>query len=613
VNLKLLLLLSGSLLTISNSFAANGGTGAPTPLLPPSLMPANGAQLAPSANTPPAADVDLPTALGIFLRSPGYLMIKQPGVAAINMALIHSVYDLRGDAPIFVGVDGINSLGQALREVFNQTPAHGLNTEDYLYDEILARWDSKDAVHLAELDMMLVQAYVKYASHLSTGRVQPKKVDEDIDFKKRSFSDFQKLSDLIASGPQGLAAGLNSLEPQLAQYQKLSVLLTQLLDLKKNGGWPTLTNKGSLKVGQTAAVVAPLRARLASMGYMPADAASNQSPIYDVDLDTAAKKYQDLNKLRNTSEMIAHLNVPVEARIAQVSATLEKLRWLPIDEQTRQLPTDNKGRYILVNTALQEFRLFNHDVIDLEMRTVNGRVLRPTPSMTTSMYDVTLNPSWNVPVSLAVRDELVSQESDPGFMAHGHFHLIDPNQNGEDVVDVNTNLDKNGNIFDWSKIGVGNMPYLIRQEPGLSNALGLVKFNLSNNRAIYLHDTNQRNYFALITRLKSSGCVRLQKPKDLAVYLLKDLKEPILDKDFDRLTNNWRRACPDLRAKYQPALASDKKAMSTCDDLHIPLEKPLPVYIAHLTASLSDDGLPRFTEDFYGQDHRLLELMRPVK
>jgi murein L,D-transpeptidase YcbB/YkuD len=125
---------------------------------------------------------------------------------------------------------------------------------------------------------------------------------------------------------------------------------------------------------------------------------------------------------------------------------------------------------------------------------------------------------------------------------------------------------------------VGNS---VRQKPGPWNSLGLVKFLFPNSFNIYFHDTNAKSLFSRDKRAFSHGCIRLEEPKKMAEYLLRD----------------------------EPQWTSEKidEAMHAGKEKIVKLKNPIPVFITYYTAWVDDDGKVNFREDIYKHDKKMME------
>lgn len=262
---------------------------------------------------------------------------------------------------------------------------------------------------------------------------------------------------------------------------------------------------------------------------------------------------------------LAALNVPVEERIRQIEANMERWRWLP-----RQL----EPRYILVNMAGYELQVIEAEQTVLNMRVIVGRDYRQTPVFTSAMTSLVLNPHWYVPRSIFRDDILPRLRRDPEYLERLGMRLFSSlNGNGSEV-------DAAG--VDWAAVDGNSFPYILRQGPGPHNALGRVKFLLPNRYGIFLHDTPDRALFSQPARAFSSGCIRLEDPIELARYVLAD-------------EERWS------RAGLEAAVAQGRP-------LGLTLPEPIPVYLVYWTAWVDEAGVLQLRDDIYGRDRRLLEL-----
>ncbi|HZC01403.1 MAG TPA: L,D-transpeptidase family protein, partial [Gammaproteobacteria bacterium] len=259
---------------------------------------------------------------------------------------------------------------------------------------------------------------------------------------------------------------------------------------------------------------------------------------------------------------LAALNVPVGARIRQIELNMERWRWLP---------QDLGERYILVNIANFALDVVENGQSVLTMRVVAGKPTRRTPFFSAQMTYVVLSPHWYVPPTIAIQDKLPLIRRDPKYMARQNLKIFSDGPGGATRVDPRA--------IDWSSVSARNFPYRLRQDPGPRNALGRVKFMFPNSYHVYLHDTPSRELFARAERAFSSGCIRLEKPIELAEYLLRD----------------------DPRWSRQSILSSIDRGREQV--VHLPA--PIPVHLFYWTTWMSDEGVVHFRKDIYERDHVL--------
>lgn len=307
------------------------------------------------------------------------------------------------------------------------------------------------------------------------------------------------------------------------------------------GGWTVLPT-GSLRQDDKGGAVAALRSRLDSEGY--AVSPQGEATVFDAGLTDAVRRFQRLHDLPQDGVVDAKtrraLDVPAEARLGQIDANLERRRWLP-----RDLPADR----LEVDVAGAEATLFVGGAPVLTLRVIVGAINHKTPLFVSAIDAVVLNPSWTVPDSIARKEILPRLAHDPAYLRRHHFTRT---------------------------------PAGLRQQPGADNALGRVKFDLDSPFGVYLHDTPGQASFALPTRTLSHGCVRVERPRVLAAWLL--------------AAQGWSPARID-------------RAIATGATRRLTLERPLPLVILYRTVAPDSQGRARFRTDPYDWDAKLLKAL----
>ncbi|RYF87522.1 MAG: hypothetical protein EON98_00115 [Chitinophagaceae bacterium] len=260
-------------------------------------------------------------------------------------------------------------------------------------------------------------------------------------------------------------------------------------------------------------------------------------------------------ELRNTT--LQALNTTLFQRIEELKTALNTFRWLEDIKQDSSV--------LLLNIPAANFFLYEKGKIMLESRVVVGKKSTPTPSLTSTITEVILYPYWTVPQKIATRELLPLIKKNIGFLKWGNYQVLDKRGRVLDPYSIN-----------WQSLNGSNFPYVIRQSTGCDNALGLVKFNLYNPFSVYLHDTPVKMFFASARRFYSHGCMRVEKPGELAHYIL----------------GNNRVAYDTLTAKgciYQQS------------PIVVQPEKKLPVIILYSTVWYNTKGEIRFYDDVYNK------------
>jgi murein L,D-transpeptidase YcbB/YkuD len=256
---------------------------------------------------------------------------------------------------------------------------------------------------------------------------------------------------------------------------------------------------------------------------------------------------------------LAELNVPAGYRVRQLRANLERARWV-----LRELA----DTFVTVNVAGQRVYVVQGDSVVHEARAVVGRAYTRTPVFAAPMRYVVVNPTWTVPRS--INGEILARlRRDPDYLARQRFQVLDATGRPVDPATV-----------DFERFTGGSFPYVFRQRPGPTNALGQIKFMFPNEFNVYLHDTPERGLFALEERLFSHGCIRVQDPLGLGALLL----------------DGWD------RSRLEAAIAAGETRT-------IDLARPLPVLVLYWTAATDLHGEVHFYRDIYGRDPTLLDAL----
>jgi murein L,D-transpeptidase YcbB/YkuD len=263
---------------------------------------------------------------------------------------------------------------------------------------------------------------------------------------------------------------------------------------------------------------------------------------------------------------VADLNVPLSRRVRQMQLTLERWRWLPTSYQESPIVAN-----------IPEFRLRAYDKdfkIVVTMNVVVGKAYgHDTPVFSDTMEYVVFRPYWEVPYSITRAEMVPHIVRDPDYLAKKGFEVVDSRQNVVSAGTVTPEV--------LAQLRAGKL--FVRQKPGPKNALGLLKFIFPNSYNVYMHDTPATEFFAKSRRDFSHGCIRLEKPADLAPWVLRD-------------NPGWT---PErIRA-----------AMNGSTTQQVNLAHPIPVLIVYATVIVPEDGLVHFYDDIYGHDAALEKVL----
>jgi len=489
------------------------------------LLPAVGAPLL----IPPLAAQEVPDgALRSLLAEDGGLRLAG---RALDRAALAKVYEARDYRPIWVDAPEREA---ALVKALEGAAAHGLDPAAFAVPETGPE----------ERDLLLTDAFLRYATALAQGRVRSAAIESDWALPVPDF-DVGAALDRAASGDPGtVLAGLAPAEPA---YKGLQAALIRYRAIVAGGGWPRVPEAGKLVRGDSGVAVATLRRRLVAEGFLAADGGGKE---FDAELEAALKRFQADHGIaadgRAGHDTYEALNVPATVRLEQIRDNLE--RW-------REMPRDWPPTRIEVNIPAAWLTVVEHGVPGLSMRAIVGAGEHPTPVLRAHMNAVLFNPPWNVPASIVRKEILPHARRDPHYLDRNHYVYI----------------------------GVrGRSP--MQQLPGPDNALGRIKFELPNIYDVYLHDTPTHPLFSRVIRTLSHGCVRLEDPRDLALYVLAGGK------------TSW-------------SLDDIDGAIAQGDTRRVPLAHSVPVYLLYWTAFVDPDGAVEFRDDVYGRDLRLAAAM----
>ncbi|HMB89332.1 MAG TPA: L,D-transpeptidase family protein [Rhodothermales bacterium] len=494
-------------------------------------------------------------------QSPAYLRERDH----IHKA-IQRLYKRRSYQPAWFYDTALRANAEDLISILRRANEEGLDPADYRLDAILQHIqdlaDTPEPEAVAETDALLSFAFIDYASDLYNGRISPEDVDPEwyTETKQKDYAEILE----TALNQDNLAATLQDLAPVHKSYQHLRDALATYRTYAEQGDWPMIPEGEVLHPGDSSSSrVPPLRQRLATAGYL--DNAGSDSR-YNERLAGAVYRFQEEHGLVTDSLLgpstAAALNISVEDRIRQIEFNMERWRWLP---------DDLGDRYVLVNVP--GFRVYAYDdgAVAESMNVVVGKSYagRQTPIFTDEMEHLIFSPYWNIPPSIANDEILPNARGNRNYLTSNNYQIVSHYGPGAEVYDPYTT----------SLSGVVSGELRLREKPGPSNALGLVKFMFPNPLAIYLHDTPADHLFNKTERDYSHGCIRVERPVDMAVYALAG--KPAWD-----------------RARIE-------EAMHNGEWQQVDLEQHIPVYILYFTAFADDGGSVQFYDDIYGHDEAL--------
>ena len=486
-------------------------------------------------------------------------------IARTPGAAVAAFYEKNGFAPAWTRPDDLDQLLAALRDVAGD----GLDPQDYGLGELQRRRGvltdpQATPPQLAQFDLLATDACLAALLHLYRGKVDPATLDTHWNFDPRQIDQAQGLKAVRDALAQGTIGTLFArARPQNPLYGQLRTALAKLREVAAQGGWPLIADGPTLKPGSHDPRVPVLRQRLQRVGHAVGDGADD---LYDPVLEAALKQFQREQYLAADGHLgkatLAALNVPVAARIEQLRANLERARWL-----MHQL----QGEFVVVDIAGYQVAYYKDSKPVWRSRVQVGKPYRSTPVFKSKITYLTLNPTWTVPPTILKNDILPKLRRNPGYLAANRIRV----------------LDGQGRELSPSRVNWANpRGIVLRQDAGPGNSLGRLVIRFPNDYAVYMHDTPHQELFANQQRTYSSGCIRVERPRELAELLLDD---PV----------QWNRAGID-------------RAIDTLQTQTVMLRKPVPLLLAYWTVDLREDGRVGFRPDVYRRDPPLLAaLARP--
>lgn len=475
-----------------------------------------------------------------------------------------ALYKSYGQTPLWLTSEGLaRDRAGVLVDAMLRLSDDAMRVDDYPVAQLSAalaalKSAAPTAEQFATAEVLLSATYASVGLDLLTGQVKPKSLgqswyinpaEDDVD------------SALVHSLGDTLAQGIAEMRPGDPDYILLQKELVRYRDLVAKGDWPRVPAGKTLHAGQADSPtrMAALRARMAVEGYLADTSSAASQPdvarrvavtswsraVYDTALADAVGRYQARHAIiadKNLGpETVNSLNVPAAYRLGQIAANLERLRWLP---------HTLGSRYVYVNVPAFQLTAYDSGEKTLEMKVIVGQEFenKATPVFSDSLESVVFRPYWNIPPSIQHKEVEPKVAKDAGYFDRENLEY-------------------------YTEGGVRR----IRQKPGPKNALGFVKFLFPNDFNVYMHDTPSRELFDKDVRAFSHGCIRVQKPSELAQWAL-----------------GWS------AAQVQDAMDSDK------DNVAVKLPVKIPVYIMYGTAFVKD-GVLMFGNDLYHRDDMLVK------
>jgi murein L,D-transpeptidase YcbB/YkuD len=454
---------------------------------------------------------------------------------------IDAFYASRNYAPLWITEGKANARAKAAITYLGGVAADGLDPSDYPVPDFASL---TDAASYAEAEITLTTSVIIYARHAQIGRVHWSRVSGDI-FYDQSAPDPGEVLATIADA-KDVGETLDAYEPHAEAYLALKAKLPEFRADRRDSDRARIPNGPSLKIGMRDERVPLLRSRL--------NVAGESGATYDKGLADVVKNFQEAHELKPTGTLdlatVETLNSrQSDRRTDIILANMERWRWMP---------HDLGNTYVIVNLPDYTLRVIRQGKQVWMTKIVAGKPATPTPIMSAQMKSITINPTWNVPDSIAANEYLPLLQQDPTILQR---------------MGLNVSYNPDGSIH-------------LSQPPGEQNALGQLRFNFPNKFMVYQHDSNQKQYFANEKRAESHGCMRVQDPVKYAEVLL-SMVRPGEGYTEDRI-----------------------RRMFGVYETNIQFPTFISVHLTYQTAFVDDQGKLEFREDIYGRDQALLAILK---
>jgi L,D-transpeptidase YcbB len=484
--------------------------------------------------------------------------------------VLPALYERHDYRPFWTDPEAVDQFVDAIRKSYDE----GLNPMDYHLPEILdlleqkTSIDAPDPALTASLDLLLTDAFIRLASHSMFGREDPATHHPQWKIEHAPGENPVDYFEKALTYPS-VAQIVDSWKVHYEYYETLKKALAYYRTLRARGGWRRLPENKPLAMGSVGPDVLALRRRIAF--EYPWLGISVDYPVYDDGLSKAVRYFQARHGVQQNGaagrETLLALNVSVDVRIDQIRINLERSRWVL---------RDLGDRFVMVDVAGYNVYLQDNGRIVWSGRAQVGKPYRDTPVLRSQITDIELNPTWTIPPTVRDEDVLPEVKKDRGYLKRHDIVIIDKEGLGIVIPPKEVNWKLYPNPDD-------PFPYRLVQVPGPSNPLGRIKILFPNEQRVFLHDTPSKDLFDRSERTFSSGCIRVERPFELAGLLLGDIF-------------GWN-------------TARLKQAAGRGETVRIDLPMPVTILIMYSTVIVDRNGVAYFRKDLYNRDPAMMEEM----
>ena len=541
-------------------------------------------------------------------------------ISKINLENYYYTNDFK---PYWIDEKGIKDIGLSLLNKIKNDPVLKPHVSQlFRLDEVMNTLNSLDKSNpkylenLLRIDFMLTELFDRYVTYLTKGSIKWSAFEEKLteleketeikaSWDKYSLNKDSKLLLKKVIEKNDLSSVLDEIDFNYPQSKELVLAIGELEKVSAKGGYTKIPESKSLRVGDVSQTLPFLRKRLFESNDLTVQCknnieaknlitynintnenslnevnpeieklSTNCENIFDEDLKNAVISFQKKHGLSSDGvvggQTQRFLNISADKKISIIRLNLERMRWLP---------RDLGEKYLLVNVPEYKLRLYENNHIILNMAVIVGDKKFPTPIFSDKMSYVVLNPSWNIPDSIAKNEIIPKLLKDPNYLADKGIDIYAGWNGTPEKVDSKNIID--GAILEDEEY-LKNFRF--SRTSNHDNPLGKMKFMFPNKYSVYIHDTPAKSLFANARRAYSHGCIRLSKPEELLSTIANE------DKNLDILKAN----------EILSSKVSEKS---------IGLDKKIPIHIIYLTSWVDENGVLQFREDIYNFDKIQKELL----
>lgn len=529
------------------------------------LLSWQGAVFAQKETKTPAVDIEQPMVSELIRHL--VLDDYEDWAEDLDWKRLRKFYADRQFQPVWLVDELPSEKAEIWRDTLLRAGDEGLDPKEYHSVAIRYLWRARRDVTKIRLELLLTDAFFRYAIEARAGYQYPRLVDNEWYITPPKVHPTEMLNSVLTA--QNMQHELDAIPPQHSGYQKLKKALYRYrLMLQQQGEWPQVPRGSYLKLGSWDYQVSLVRKRLKQEGY-PLDPTPADEYLFDRDLEKAVKIFQ-----HHTGEkpdgivgpMTRYaMNLTVEKRIEQIIQNMERWRWLP---------HEMGKRYIVVNMAGYRLYVIENNETVLEMPVIIGKPYKATPAFANKVQYLEFNPTWNVPPSIARENFLPKIKEDSNFLKTNHIRIYENWKSDAPEVDPEN--------IDWAEMEPEDVKFKFEQSAGEYNSLGHVKFMFPNDFRVYLHDTPSRTLFFQNVRTFSSGCIRVSRPVTLASYLMGE-------------DNGWSKS-------------EVRKLISRGETQRVNLKQEVPIYLLYWTSWVDDGDIVQFRRDIYRRNKNITSI-----